>query len=783
MNVNDEEEDQGPSVDSNDQEERIAARRIRIKKRIEAAKRQALGEDPNAKKKEDKEEQSKSRKQVEESRQRLTKLKSDGNELVSNVRVAADSREAQRRNDEEENTRQRLERLEAEAKAAVEKFDEITKKWENANGKDIPQELHEVLISQRALCDAMIDEKNKLINDFQMELKSKDDQYVKDLKKQAEDTDLMIERMEEQIKNLTRAYRDELIQIEKAFETERMELLDNHKKKWDQGMQGRREQEVDYMKQRDKRVEDYEQQIKHLRRQDAEEYNMVKIKLETDVQVLEQQLQQMKATYQLNQEKLEYNFQVLKKRDEENTITKSQQKRKITRLQDVLNNLKMKLAKQEKSYREENQALADDYKRITEQFKELQKKSKHFQATDTRKFQDIWLMNEGLVKEQAKKVLEQDRIIMEHQLGLAWKSPDLSFMDNTGPLISAKTQQKSVSAQQVLMEVMSADGSQRGESDTSSLHSQMQTKEDDEEGGLDDAVKDSKLSVKTIKRVLELICDESGFLVEAKLNKLLLPLERDERSLMKLDAIFAALNIETEDDIHNLVQYFIATRHDPETEPLHPLEALGTPAIEPSAVHPPEGQQTPVEPDQQTFTKRVSILSEKKVSMDDDAASHDITGQEKGNEEDDAVIGMKQDDVASMRSFRSNVSELIHPNDVVRALRAFVEDHRQPSKEKQKQQTFNVISAEERDDSKDAEYWACFPTVLSEQKEKVWTALLDGLERYSNVLTERSKLITETESYQQQNAELRMLLHQYINSRVNQELEIPPTRVLNLDVQ
>ena len=49
------------------------------------------------------------------------------------------------------------------------------------------------------------------------------------------------------------------------------------------------------------------------------------------VQVLEQQLQQMKATYQLNQEKLEYNFQVLKKRDEENTITKSQQKRKITR--------------------------------------------------------------------------------------------------------------------------------------------------------------------------------------------------------------------------------------------------------------------------------------------------------------------------------------------------------------------------------------------------------------------------------------------------------------------
>ena len=33
-------------------------------------------------------------------------------------------------------------------------------------------------------------------------------------------------------------------------------------------------------------------------------------------------------------------------------------------------------------------------------------------------------------------------------------------------------------------------------------------------------------------------CFLQGFLVESKLNKLLQPLEKDERSLMKLDAIF-----------------------------------------------------------------------------------------------------------------------------------------------------------------------------------------------------------------------------------------------------
>lgn len=78
----------------------------------------------------------------------------------------------------------------------------------------------------------------------------------------------------------------------------------------------------------------------------------------------------------------------------------------------------------------------------------------------------------------------------------------------------------------------------------------------------------------------------------------------------------------------------------------------------------------------------------------------------------------------------------------------------------------------------DESFWQKMSSVIDVKKERVWTALLDGFEKYLAVLTERASLIQETDALKQQNAELRMLLHQYVNSRVNQELEIPPTRIL-----
>ncbi|KFQ01523.1 Dynein regulatory complex protein 1, partial [Leptosomus discolor] len=502
--------------------------------------REALGEDAEPKVAEEKEEQRRSHKQIEETRKRLAKLLFDGTRMVTNIQVAADLRETQRRAEVAELKLRRVAKLKNEAKASTSKFEEIMSKWALAKEMTIPQELWQLLDRQQQECALLLEEKNKLIGDLQQELKNKDEQYVQALQKQSDDIHLLLERMEEQIRLMLKTYRHKLLQIEKAFELERRELLDDNRKKWEEAIQAHNTQEMEYLRARMRKVEEFEKELNQLRLQDEEEYNSMKMELENDVQNLERQLQQMKAIYQLNQEKLEYNLHVLKKQEEENTRIRSQQKRKINRLHSLLKNLRTKLATQEKQFSEENQSLAADCECITGKCQEVQRRMRHFAVRDAEKFVEVWLMNEEEAKGLARKALDADRIIHTQQLGLPWEEPRYWFLDNVGPLGRYKAKRM---ATKLAMEVLTAGGGERGKENTVK--------------GEDRVTPLRNISKKTAERILELMSDELDFLVESKLLRPLRSLRRHERTLTKLDSIFAALKIDSEDDLYQLLDFFL----------------------------------------------------------------------------------------------------------------------------------------------------------------------------------------------------------------------------------
>ncbi|KAL2911140.1 hypothetical protein HK105_209388 [Polyrhizophydium stewartii] len=537
----------GTSQAANDggREARIAIRKSRIEmNRLAKAKPSERVDDGVARRikkiEPEQKETGKAKAQIMASQKRIDVVKTSGNELVTNVRVGVTARESLRRQEEVRKIDVWKKKRGDEHIHSSSMHIDIDAEWEKIAKLAGPYELHE----QKEACSALVAIKNKLISEYVAELKSKDDEYVKELKRQAEEIDKLLERMEAQFKTFQGTLVQEIEHIEKAFVEERTELIDANVREIERLFETRRQNEAKYMDERAERIEDHIKQLEALRVHDAEEYNLVKIKLETDVQVLEQQLQQMRATYQLNTEKLEYNFQVLKKREEENGTILGAQKRKINRLTDHLNILKAKAAKQERSFQQENASLTDDYRHLTEQFKAISAHSLALplcenllmRLADSKKYEEIWRMNEEQARELMRKVLQvresnppatrrhsilrltravivrdgfkADRIIYEQQLGTKWTPPQEDLFRNINPSFfqeMVEDESKSlVDAQAAFednMEERLAGSNVEGDTDKKeSLAAKFQ---------------DHKGHSKSMKTTLELLCNEAGFLARS----------------------------------------------------------------------------------------------------------------------------------------------------------------------------------------------------------------------------------------------------------------------------
>merc|ERR1711959_510980 len=239
------------------------------------------------------------------------------------------------------------------------------------------------------------------------------------------------------------------------------------------------------------------------------------------VQRLEQDFQQIQATFQLNTEKLEYNFLILFEKDIENLNVKNQLKRKTTKLSDALSNMMSRYNELNDKYRSENNQLTEEYKRVTEQFKDLQTKFLHFQKLDAQRYREVWQMNERTVTELMQKVLQADKIIHEQQLGLEWCPPSGEIFQIRSDTAADLTEDGGPSPKQL-----------------------------------------ARAENKKTRLILQMLCDEAGFLVEGKVKKMLDKLPKEEHNLLKVESIIKALGIDTKEGMEQLVSHFVTEDND-----------------------------------------------------------------------------------------------------------------------------------------------------------------------------------------------------------------------------
>ena len=265
-----------------------------------------------------------------------------------------------------------------------------------------------------------------------------------------------------------------------------------------------------------------------------------------------------------------------------------------------------------------------------------------------------------------------------------------------------------------------------------------------------------------MKAVLELLASEAGFLVDKRVRDALESLPPAEAELVQAESTLKALGVESEADVTSLIAFFFPAKKDEDEGELNTLAG----SVEGTG----------------------SFVSGK------------TGGDGEGDDGDSAPEAFKV------------LQRLIQPDDVIRAITAFVDARKANAAEggQEGDVTGGVATKTKSLDSpsgatsgpnmtsaagessgaagpgpagrrEETAYWGRAAGVISEDTTQVWSQLEKALTSYNQVLTDRANCIDEVTSLQQQNDSLKDLLQTYLGARVNEELIVPPNQTISLN--
>ncbi|XP_014602609.1 PREDICTED: dynein regulatory complex protein 1 [Polistes canadensis] len=749
------------SVTSSDPNIRKLARRQRIQRRLSALHKVKGTED------EEIIEKTSIEGQILASTEILEEIKTEAEEVISNVRVANDARELERRKETQATREILLNKLEKENEECMAKYREIDEKWSNILTSKDPLDIHEEMKLQNTKCFELIAKKDEVIIGLKAELENADLRFTEDLKKQNEDIDVLIERIDRQLNVIAKAYRKELNNIDNVLDTERKLILNTLEEKWEAFYEKLLSDNTDAIEKRKDVVREYEKEMERVMIEHHEKFRSERITLELENQDLQQKLQDMKAFCLMNVEKLNYNYAVLKHRDEENTIIKNEQKRRMNKLQDTMNELKRTYIKLEEDTRIEIQSLTDQVLKAHKNILELEEKSQHFTNINEKKYFQIWDMNVKRANELVDKILATDRIIHEQALGLLWQPPEEKLLTKEDlpsycTAISTINKVRTDALEKKQMPI---------------IYKKAVTLED------------INLERRLLNHIMKQISEQSGYLIDDNIQKLLIPYTIEDNIIIRLDNVFQALNIVSEEEVHFLLNFFLPYTYCPDCRSsVKSISKDTEDKIIESSSSSSSTSNTPVVCGEELDEEAVNLVATiKEEIFFDDVCSGVCKRVDPDQSQDPLSLEETRRSTSIEESCSSNIesknssqeNELsrlvckkghllrIHASFVTRALKEFIEKYHFIKRDETPESLKERLSARKVTISRSLtiedikEFWKRYRDLFPPTKERLWDGLLIGLKQYHETLKERQQLSNETEFLKKQNSELRRLLKTY----------------------
>lgn len=389
-------------------------------------------------------------------------------------------------------------------------------------------DLYEKILVQKESCNELLRKRNSLIGELETEISDSDNQYKTLVEEYHENTSVLASRMERQIQALENLVRSERHNLDDAFSAQKTEHLRKNERDWQVKLETVNRTSEDQLEDRLKTMKDQEKELDDLILADSEAFIDMKHQMERNIATLSDQIQFLDALHQMNEERLDYEIHVLRKHEEEIVLVKSEQKRKITVLQDSINKLRRRVRSTNSYIVREETSLHETTNSIRGQLESLYNKKRAYSTYTLRKRYDIASMVRQEVNEAIKQIVDTDYILQS--LYMTKRPKKVRVFDETLLREIAQLNEEESSSRKTTA----------GKSTTTvkSPTSPRSASESSEEAVVH--------SDPVLKSMLSTLVHEANFLVEDNLSLLVEEIPEDERNLFKLDSILTAIGLEGE---------------------------------------------------------------------------------------------------------------------------------------------------------------------------------------------------------------------------------------------
>lgn len=206
---------------------------------------------------------------IDEAKGILEQVRRQTDRMIQKVRLENNNLENTRRGLEEKKRTERTAKLENEVLISHKKNVEIDWNWQELEEKEDCKELAEDIEVQVQACKKIIEDKDKLIGEFQEAITIKDKAYVDLIGRMDDEIDELIVNMKAQFINMRTDYSGQLTGIEDEFERERAALLENNLKEVEELFKQHRETESNFSEDKTRQMQENAQKLEELRSKDA----------------------------------------------------------------------------------------------------------------------------------------------------------------------------------------------------------------------------------------------------------------------------------------------------------------------------------------------------------------------------------------------------------------------------------------------------------------------------------------------------------------------------------